>query len=73
MAKKKHIFVKVLPFPHPPLLPRKIDVRNTYSTLRLPRKIHVKNTYLRGCLSYFHPVNFASKIILPETQQKDFT
>ena len=23
--------------------------------------------YLRGCLSYFHPVNFASKIILPET------
>ena len=22
---------------------------------------------LRGCLSYFHPVNFASKIILPET------
>ena len=22
---------------------------------------------LRGCLSYFYPVNFASKIILPET------
>ena len=21
---------------------------------------------LRGCLSYFHPVNFASEIILPE-------
>ena len=28
------------------LLPRKIDVKNTYSSLRLPRKIHVKNIYL---------------------------